>query len=63
MKNRVQFYRWEKGWSIEQLARHAKIDKSTICRVENGKIESPSVDIAFALADALGVDVRELFFQ
>ena len=35
--------------------------KSTINNIENGKTTNPSIEVAFRLADALGVDVRELF--
>lgn len=45
-----------------QLAKRAGVSRSTICQIENGKINSPTIDIAFRIADALGVDVRELFY-
>ena len=63
MKNRVQEYRWKKGWSEKMLARKAGVSRSTICQLENGKNKNPSVDIAFRVADALEVDVRILFYE
>lgn len=58
----MQQYRWEKGWSEMQLAKRAGVSRSTICQLENGKNQNPTVDIAFKIADALEVDVRELFY-
>lgn len=62
MKNRLQQLRWERDWSEEQLARKSGVSKGTICRLENANDVNPRIDVAFRLADALGVDVRELFF-
>lgn len=62
MKNRVQDYRWKRGWSEAQLAREAGVDRSIICKIENGKTRHPSLEVAFKIADALEVDVRELFY-
>lgn len=62
MRNRLQEIRWEKGWSIEQLARESGVSKTTICTIENKKNVNPSVEVAFRLADALRVDVRDLFY-
>lgn len=62
MKNKVQEYRWKKGWSETQLARRAGVSRSTICHLENGRDQNPTVEAAFRIADALGVDVRELFY-
>lgn len=63
MKNRVQEYRWKRGWSVQQLARISKVNRSTIVRLEDGSTKSPPLDVAFALADALKVDVRILFYK
>lgn len=62
MRNKIQEYRWKKGWSEETLARKAGVSRSTICQLENGKINNPSIEVAFKIADALKVDVRELFY-
>lgn len=62
MENRVQNYRWKKDWSEAQLARYADVSRSVICKLENGKTKHPSLEVAFKIADALDVDVRELFY-
>ena len=51
-----------KGWSEERLARESGVSKSTICRLENQKDANPTIEVAFRIADALKVDVRELFY-
>lgn len=62
MKNRVQEYRWKRGWSVQQLARISKVNRSTIVRLEDGSTKSPSLDVAFALADALKAERKRLLF-
>ncbi|MCI5919812.1 MAG: helix-turn-helix domain-containing protein [Roseburia sp.] len=62
MNNRLQEIRWKKGWSLERLARESSVSKTTICTIENKTNLNPSVEVAFKLADALEVDVRELFY-
>ena len=47
---------------MEQLARESGVSKTTICTIENKTNLNPSVEVAFKLADALEVDVRELFY-
>jgi transcriptional regulator with XRE-family HTH domain len=43
------------GWSQRDLARHAHVSQSTICRVELGRIDSLSIETAARVLDALGV--------
>jgi len=62
LNNRVQMYRWKKKWSEEQLSRAAGVSRSVICKLENGANVNPTAEVAFRLADALNVDVRELFY-
>lgn len=62
LNNRVQMYRWKKKWSEEQLARAAGVSRSVICKLENGANVNPTAEVTFRLADALNVDVRELFY-
>lgn len=62
MNNKVQDCRWDKGWSQERLATCSGVSQSVICKIENKKTKNPSVEAAFRISDALGVDVRELFY-
>ena len=59
----MQKYRWKKKWSEEQLSRVSGVSRSVICKLENGVNQNPTAEVAFRLADALNVDVRELLLQ
>ena len=56
----VRRLRNERGLSQEKLAFAAEVDRTHIARIETQGV-NVSLDIVFALADALDVDVRELF--
>lgn len=58
----MQELRWKKGWSTKRLAKESGVSLATICRIENGKINNPTIEVAFKLADALDVPVNDLFF-
>ncbi|MBA3472109.1 MAG: helix-turn-helix transcriptional regulator [Rubrobacter sp.] len=56
----VRQLRLEKGWNQNELAFHADLAPSVISQVETGKRE-PSATSLRKLANALGVDVPDLF--
>lgn len=56
----VRRHRQEQELSQEQLAGEAGIDRKTINRIEQG-VHSVRLDNVWLIADALGVDVRDLF--
>lgn len=49
------------GLSLEQLAQASGIDRSTIHRMEQGKVQSPTPKYLQRLAAALGTDVEDYF--
>jgi len=49
-----------KGFSVRRLAREAKISTETVYSVEHGR-RQPSVRTLGKIAQALGVEVRDLF--
>jgi transcriptional regulator with XRE-family HTH domain len=51
--------RTDKGWSQEELAFRAKVDRSYISQLESG-VYSASVTMLGKLSKALGVDASEL---
>jgi transcriptional regulator with XRE-family HTH domain len=51
--------RTDKGWSQEELAFRAKVDRSYISQLETG-VYSASVTMLGKLSKALGVDASEL---
>lgn len=48
----------EKGMNQNQLALKSGLSRPHINRIVHGEILAPSIDNAFAIADALGVDVN-----
>jgi transcriptional regulator with XRE-family HTH domain len=59
---RVRHLRKSKGWSQMYLASEAGLDKSYIGSIERGEV-NPSVKLITRIAEALGVDILELFRQ
>lgn len=58
----VRHYRHNLSLSQEQLATAAGVDRKTINRIEQG-VHSVRLDNVWLIADALGVDVRDLFVE
>lgn len=56
----VRRFRLEKGWNQNELAFHADLAPSVISLVETGRRE-PNATTLRKLADALGVDIPDLF--
>jgi transcriptional regulator with XRE-family HTH domain len=56
----VRRLRLEKEWNQNELAFHADLAPSVISQIETGKRE-PSATTLRKLADALGVDIPDLF--
>ena len=54
--------RKKQRYSQAQLAKEANVSRQTINAIENDKYD-PSLDLAFQLADILGVTVDELFIN
>lgn len=52
---RIRSSREDLNWNQEDLAKTSGVSRSYISNIESGRIENVTVDIAFALADALGV--------
>jgi len=62
MKTQIHIYkiRTKKNLSLRQLADLSGIGKTTINDIENGK-KSPTLDTLGKIAQALEVDVKDLF--
>jgi transcriptional regulator with XRE-family HTH domain len=58
----VRHYRQNLSLSQEQLAVAAGVDRKTINRIEQG-VHSARLDNVWLIAEALGVDVRDLFVE
>ena len=57
---RIRFLRKRLGWSQEDLALEANVNKNYICDLENGR-RNPSLDILERIAKALNITLSELF--
>ena len=56
----IRFYRAERDWTQQRLAEEAGIAATSVVRLEKGEIARPRVSTLKKLADALGIDAREL---
>jgi putative transcriptional regulator len=59
-KNQIETIRYRRGLSQRELADRAGINVSTLSQIENGRVK-PRAPTAFAIAQALGVPVDDLF--
>ena len=57
---RIRFLRKRLGWSQEDLALEANVNKNYICDLENGR-RNPSLDVLERIAKALKITLSELF--
>ena len=60
LKNCIGFIRQEKNMTQEQLAEAAGISREAVCGIECSRY-NPSLLVAFKIADALDVDVYDIF--
>ncbi|GIV63259.1 MAG: transcriptional regulator [Bellilinea sp.] len=60
MKNRLEQFRLQKGWTQQELAQKAGVTRQTIISLESGRY-NPSILLAFRLARLFGVPIEELF--
>lgn len=57
---RIAYLRKQKGWSQEDLALEANINKNYLSDLERGR-RNPSLEILERLADAFGITLEVLF--
>lgn len=62
MKNRLAETELERGGVNRILQEGQRLQKSTICAIENGITEHP-IDVAYKLCKTLRVDVGEIFYE
>jgi putative transcriptional regulator len=60
MTNRIKVLRAERGWSQATLASMVGVSRNSIISIENGRFD-PSLPLAFAIADAFGLTIEEIF--
>ncbi|HMS37232.1 MAG TPA: helix-turn-helix transcriptional regulator [Arachnia sp.] len=57
---RLRALRTERGWSQEEFAHRAELDRTYVSGVERG-VRNPTLDVITRLAQTLDVEVAELF--
>lgn len=62
MKNRVEQLRKERGLRQEEFARLIRVSRQTVSSIENGRY-SPSLELAFTIADFFGLTIEEIFIH
>jgi putative transcriptional regulator len=60
MKNRLRVLRAEHRWSQAELAEKLGVSRQAVNAIETGK-HDPSLTLAFALAEAFGLRIEEIF--
>lgn len=60
MNNRIRELRAELGWSQAELAVRLDVSRQTINAIETGRYD-PSLPLAFAMANAFGMKIEEIF--
>lgn len=60
MKNRLEKFRTDKGWTQQQLSELVGVSRQTIISLEHGRY-NPSILLAFRLARQFDVTIEELF--
>jgi transcriptional regulator with XRE-family HTH domain len=58
----IRMLRSQAGLTLSQLARKARITKSTLSKIETGRISSP-ISTLLRIAEALGVGISEFFVE
>ena len=60
MKNRLKVLRADRDWTQADLADRLHVTRQTINAIEKGKY-SPSLEVAFKIADIFSVSVETIF--
>jgi transcriptional regulator with XRE-family HTH domain len=60
LATRLRTLRINKGMTQEHLAGQAGVAVSTLRKIESGRVIEPGYFTMLSLADALGIDLREL---
>jgi transcriptional regulator with XRE-family HTH domain len=61
MKNKIWYYRNQKGLTLQQLSRLSGLSVAALNKIENGYTNDILLTNAIAISKALKVDIYELF--
>lgn len=59
--DKLRYFRCQRGWTQEELARKSGYDERTILRIENAQVRFPGIETRHDIAQALGVDVADIW--
>ena len=59
----LKWYRINSGYSQQLLSEYSDVHRNTIVRMESGKPENLTLLTLFEIADALEVDVNQIFLE
>lgn len=62
IRNRIKVLRAERDWTQADLAEKVGISRQAVISIEKYKY-TPSLELAFNLAQAFGADINEVFQQ
>jgi putative transcriptional regulator len=60
MKNSIELFRKQNGWTQQELADRVEVSRQTIISLESGRY-NPSILLAFRLARLFSVQIENLF--
>lgn len=60
MKNRLEQFRTQRGWTQQELADRVDVSRQTIISLESGRY-NPSILLAFRLARLFETRIEEIF--
>ena len=62
MENNIRLFRAKLGFTQEDLAKKIAVTRQTIIALEKGSY-TPSLELAFKLADLFEVPIEEIFYR
>ena len=60
LAQKIAYYRARRGLSQAELGEKSGVSQAAICQIETGRVK-PRLETVFRIANALGVDMPELF--
>jgi putative transcriptional regulator len=60
LKNRLEEFRFQNGWTQQELADRVEVSRQTIISLESGRY-NPSILLAFRLARLFKLQIEDLF--
>jgi len=59
----IKFLRKDRNISLRKLSKMSNVSRPYLSNLEANRRHSPSMDVLAKIADALGVDIKDLFYS